>query len=106
MWAATYFLAPNLYLPMYEDGRWGAYQEGGNNTVNPLAVVYNIGIRETRSTQLNSDFHVEQNMDFLTEGLKVVGSLFYDNSIRSRSEERRVRKECVSTCRSRWSPYH
>src|SRR3546814_13317995 len=25
---------------------------------------------------------------------------------RNRSEERRVGKECVSTCRSRWSPYH
>src|SRR3546814_14255513 len=23
-----------------------------------------------------------------------------------RSEERRVGKECVSTCRSRWAPYH
>src|SRR3546814_9007381 len=27
---------------------------------------------------------------------------FFDH----RSEERRVGKECVSTCRSRWSPYH
>src|SRR3546814_1930059 len=25
---------------------------------------------------------------------------------RVRSDERRVGKECVSTCRSRWSPYH
>src|SRR3546814_19603682 len=25
---------------------------------------------------------------------------------RNRAEERRVGKECVSTCRSRWSPYH
>src|SRR3546814_19148955 len=25
---------------------------------------------------------------------------------RIRSEERRVGKACVSTCRSRWSPYH
>src|SRR3546814_12749451 len=25
---------------------------------------------------------------------------------RRRSEERRVGKECVSTCRSRWSPFH
>src|SRR3546814_5956406 len=25
---------------------------------------------------------------------------------KARSEERRVGKECVSTCRSRWSPYH
>src|SRR3546814_7416080 len=29
-----------------------------------------------------------------------------DNRSRKRSEERRVGKECVSTCRSRWSPYH
>src|SRR3546814_19366478 len=31
-----------------------------------------------------------------------------DTDLRSvfRSEERRVGKECVSTCRSRWSPYH
>src|SRR3546814_16108981 len=34
---------------------------------------------------------------FLTSGLLAV--VF-------RSEERRVGKECVSTCRSRWSPYH
>src|SRR3546814_2766767 len=26
--------------------------------------------------------------------------------LQGRSEERRVGKECVSTCRSRWSPYH
>src|SRR3546814_1629602 len=26
--------------------------------------------------------------------------------VEARSEERRVGKECVSTCRSRWSPYH
>src|SRR3546814_213680 len=29
---------------------------------------------------------------------------FFSNM--GRSEERRVGKECVSTCRSRWSPYH
>src|SRR3546814_12644375 len=27
-------------------------------------------------------------------------------AVAMRSEERRVGKECVSTCRSRWSPYH
>lgn len=83
MWNATYGLAPNLFLPMYEDGRWGAYQEGGNNTVNPLAIVYNVGIRQTRTTQLNSDFNLEQDLSFITKGLNAKGSLFYDNSIRS-----------------------
>src|SRR3546814_1165690 len=29
-----------------------------------------------------------------------------DTPMNKRSEERRVGKECVSTCRSRWSPYH
>src|SRR3546814_12871997 len=31
---------------------------------------------------------------------------FFTTQIGKRSEERRVGKECVSTCRSRWSPYH
>src|SRR3546814_12409265 len=30
----------------------------------------------------------------------------YARRLMLRSEERRVGKECVSTCRSRWSPYH
>src|SRR3546814_18858307 len=30
----------------------------------------------------------------------------YGAMVKERSEERRVGKECVSTCRSRWSPYH
>ena len=83
MWRATYGLAPNLFLPMYDDGRWGAYQEGGNNTVNPIAAVYNLGIRQTRQTQLNADFQLEQDLGFITEGLNAKASLFYDNSIRS-----------------------
>src|SRR3546814_15053376 len=32
--------------------------------------------------------------------------LEYRANLDRRSEERRVGKECVSTCRSRWSPYH
>src|SRR3546814_20323537 len=41
--------------------------------------------------------------DFLWNGgvLSTAGNLVFQ-----RSEERRVGKECVSTCRSRWSPYH
>src|SRR3546814_5737336 len=31
---------------------------------------------------------------------------YVEGSTQTRSEERRVGKECVSTCRSRWSPYH
>src|SRR3546814_3634700 len=34
-----------------------------------------------------------------------VKAALFDMADYSRSEERRVGKECVSTCRSRWSPY-
>src|SRR3546814_18225959 len=33
-------------------------------------------------------------------------ALFKRVDLGPRSEERRVGKECVSTCKSRWSPYH
>src|SRR3546814_19459674 len=33
-------------------------------------------------------------------------SAFHEARSTRRSEERRVGKECVSTCRSRWSPYN
>src|SRR3546814_16655147 len=33
-------------------------------------------------------------------------SCFFTPGFFARSEERRVGKECVSKCRSRWSPYH
>src|SRR3546814_13404121 len=38
--------------------------------------------------------------------LAVMKLLSSDARNAARSEERRVGKECVSTCRSRWSPYH
>src|SRR3546814_6673419 len=31
---------------------------------------------------------------------------YHIDDLDARSEERRVGRECVSTCRSRWSPYH
>src|SRR3546814_4606241 len=44
------------------------------------------------------DAPVEQETAAVEHDLRHAGLL--------RSEERRVGKECVSTCRSRWSPYH
>src|SRR3546814_18262696 len=38
--------------------------------------------------------------------IATVGGDLVPHRSEARSEERRVGKECVSTCRSRWSPYH
>src|SRR3546814_10117472 len=51
----------------------------------------------------------EQALDRLLHRCAVVRRVdrHHDRAdITIRSEERRVGKECVSTCRSRWSPYH
>src|SRR3546814_14797822 len=42
---------------------------------------------------------------FVVADERPVGIVHVHDCLR-RSEERRVGKECVSTCRSRWSPYH
>ena len=39
---------------------------------------------------------------YIAQRAELLGAIRLPN----RSEERRVGKECVSTCRSRWSPYH
>src|SRR3546814_12223402 len=42
----------------------------------------------------------------VAEGATIVCDLMQGRKGLQRSEERRVGKECVSTCRSRWSPSH
>ena len=83
MYSAAYFLAPNMFLPMYEDGRWGAYSDGANSSTNPLAAVYNLGLRQTRQTQINARFAIDQDLSFITKGLSASLQVTYDNTIRS-----------------------
>src|SRR3546814_13484995 len=40
------------------------------------------------------------------QSMRVLGNAQSAYALGQRSEERRVGKECVSPCRSRWSPYH
>src|SRR3546814_8539381 len=49
----------------------------------------------------NNAFEIMWNHTLRYRSFKVVRQF-----AAARSEERRVGKECVSTCRSRWSPYH
>src|SRR3546814_4524285 len=54
--------------------------------------------------------HVEHFIGYVEHGdaqrAEVERAAFEVIAQASRSEERRVGTECVSTCRSRWSPYH
>src|SRR3546814_13433574 len=55
-----------------------------------------------------ADFHIAlQRPGSLRRWISPQVRFEYDGLLPfKRSEERRVGKECVSTCRSRWSPYH
>src|SRR3546814_3399382 len=61
-----------------------------------------VGDREISGTELSNAFRQELNrlrpLNIDSEQAQKMGVV--------RSEESRVGKECVSTCRSRWSPYH
>src|SRR3546814_17000315 len=75
--------------------------ESADVRINLHIISERIGISAEHSTSLKwaeiRDRHPEDAFQ-VTPSDKV--------EISPRSEERRVGKECVSTCRSRWSPYH
>src|SRR3546814_888550 len=48
----------------------------------------------------------DPNKEWTKDELIARGEKVFAANCVARSEERRVGKECVSTCRSRWSPYH
>ena len=51
--------------------------------------------------------HILGGPDYSTaNGACVEGDRMIVGLMRMRSEERRVGKECIAVCRSRWSPYH
>ncbi len=85
MWAAVYRMPPDIYLPRYPDGRWGSYPPISHGTLdNPVAFGQNMGENHYRTTQLNSDFALEQNLDFITKGLSARAQFYYDNVFVSR----------------------
>jgi TonB-linked SusC/RagA family outer membrane protein len=86
IWAAAYSMPPDVFLPQYEDGSWGQ-QEGFpyEQMQNPIAYIYNLGIWHRKTTALNADVSLEQKLDFITRGLSITGSFFYDNNIQTLS---------------------
>src|SRR3546814_454526 len=61
---------------------------------------------ERSSPTVEIDFNNDLDAEDWALEVSYEGSYELDEETLARSEERRVGKECVSTCRSRWSPYH
>src|SRR3546814_17404740 len=58
------------------------------------------GVTEETTTGVHRLYEMQKAGTLLFPAINVT------DSVTKRSEERRVGKECVSTCRSRWRPYH
>src|SRR3546814_14211521 len=73
----------------------------GNTLVEGLRGIYSKSRHGLRNVTTNRLWG-----SYVKSGTGGSGGGQYTDGILLRSEERRVGKECVSTCRSGWSPYH
>ena len=71
-----------------------------------LSIINQLTVRPKLIVMDTMNFWMEIAMDDLKAVLKKVDVLMVNDSEARRSEERRVGKECLCWCRSRWSPYH
>ena len=77
-WAGAYNIAPDVFLPKYADGSWGFYPNASNvsNSAQSLSIG---GVRQMTTTRINTDFTLEQKLDFITKGLNARGTVSWDN---------------------------
>lgn len=77
-WAGAYNIAPDVFLPQYSDGSWGYYPNASNvsNSAQNLAIG---GTAQATTTRINTDFTLEQKLDFITKGLNLRGTVSWDN---------------------------
>lgn len=77
-WAGAYSIAPDVFLPQYSDGSWGYYPNASNvsNSAQDLAIG---GTAQATTTRINTDFTLEQKLDFITKGLNLRGTVSWDN---------------------------
>ena len=79
LWQAAYSAPHDTFLPQYSDGVWGYFpkdEQGSPNSVTQLALH---GEQSTTTTRINTDFTLEQDLSFITKGLKASAIVSWDN---------------------------
>lgn len=82
VWAGAYNIAPNVFRPVYADGSYGYYPAFSSQVPNSADLLANGGAFKTTATRINTDFVLEQNLDFITKGLNFRGMISWDNQFR------------------------
>ena len=78
-WAGAYNIAPDVFLPKYEDDAWGYYPQVSNVTNSAQNLAY-AGMTKTTQNSITTDFILEQRLDFLLKGLSVRANMSMDNN--------------------------
>ena len=79
LWQAAYSAPHDTFLPRYSDGTWGYYpkeEQASPNSVTNLALG---GAGQITTTRINTDFTLEQDLSFITKGLKASALVSWDN---------------------------
>jgi len=79
-WIAAYSNAPDAFYPQYSDGSWGYYAPLISRAENSMRALGISGIEYITNTRLNTDFTLEQNLDKLVKGLRLAGTIAFDNA--------------------------
>jgi TonB-linked SusC/RagA family outer membrane protein len=74
-----YSQPPDLWPAQYADGTWGDY-EGYARFANGILGFNFMGQKYTKQTNINTDFILDQKLDFVLKGLSANGKLSYDNT--------------------------
>ncbi len=77
IWDAAYNTSPSAMMPIYSDGTFG--YDPINTSTNSVYMLATAGKNVQTTTRLNTDFTLEQNLDFVTKGLKAKASISWDN---------------------------
>ncbi len=81
-WKAAYQVSPEAFRPIYSDGTFGYYPGKDFDIPNSIYNLAMSGIEKRTSTQLTTDFVLEQKLDVITKGLSARASISIDNSFR------------------------
>ncbi|MFA9388850.1 MAG: SusC/RagA family TonB-linked outer membrane protein [Prolixibacteraceae bacterium] len=80
LYSSIYTMAPSLYYPIFDDGTYGRGPFEQWEVTNPAMLLSAKGSIQNHRVQVNSDFVLDQKLDFLLDGLSFKGSLSYDNN--------------------------
>ncbi len=81
LYLSLYNIAPDLFYPRYSDGSYGYAPVTDQGLSNSLYYYTSQGMNTTHGFRLNTDFALEQKLDFITKGLVFNGRFTMDNTM-------------------------